>query len=37
MYPTSNVQVIECVMCDDPASYFYPAPMCRCCHNDWAE
>jgi hypothetical protein len=44
MYPTSNVRVVErnadpsvCVMCEWPATFFYPAPMCTPCHREWSE
>ena len=34
MYPTSNVQVVLCVVCDAPATHFYPGPLCE---QDWRE
>lgn len=27
----------KCVICDAPARFFYPAPMCVPCNRDWAE
>lgn len=27
-----------CEICESPAvRFFYPAPMCATCHNDWSE
>ena len=33
----SDIKYDRCVMCDGPAVYSYPRPMCASCHADWAE